>query len=92
LRRLEVNIDTAMVYSDSISAIYIASHPNPPEISKRIDIDCYLVREYIVSGFINLVHVPSKHRLADPLTKALPRPQFQLFIFKLGIHDIFRSI
>ncbi|RDX91255.1 hypothetical protein CR513_26794, partial [Mucuna pruriens] len=55
----------------------IASQPynlptNPQnERMKHININYHFIYEHVTSKFINLVHVTSKHQLADPMTKAL---------------------
>lgn len=91
LHAFEVQQPSTMVFYDSKSAILLAIYPTSHERSKHIDIYGHFIREHIQSqsGFLNFVHVPSKHQLADPLTKALPLAQFHPLMSKLGIHDIY---
>lgn len=89
LRTFEQSVSSVMVFSDSKSAIQLASNPLSHERSKHVDIDCHFIRQYVQSRFLNLIHVPSHQQLADPLTKALPRPKFEDLISKLGLLNIY---
>lgn len=89
LRTFEVSIPSVMVFCDSKSAIQLASNPMSHERSKHVDIDCHFIREHVQLNFINLIHVNTHQQLADPLTKALPRPQFQALISRLGLLNIY---
>lgn len=89
LRAFDIPLQTSMVFSDSKSAIQLAHNPTCHERSKHVDIDCHFIREHVQTGFLNLIHVKSQDQLADPLTKALPKPLFQALTSKLGILDIY---
>ena len=83
LKDFEVSLPSAMVYCDNQAAIHIATNPLFHERSKHMEIDCHLTREKVNEGVLKLVHVRSKHQVADLLTKPLPRPQFVQLISKL---------
>ena len=85
LKDFEVSLPSAMVYCDNQAAIHIATNPSFHERSKHIEIDCHFTREKVNAGVLKLVHVPSKHQVADLLTKPLPHSQFVQLISKLGI-------
>lgn len=73
-----------MMFCDNLSVTHLSFNPSPHEIWKHIDVDYHYIHELVTNGTITLVHVHSKHQLADAFTKPLPLPSFQHFISKLG--------
>jgi hypothetical protein len=59
------------------------------ECTKHIEIDCHLVREKIQQGVIYALHVPSATNLANIFTKPLDSAQFNVFLSKMNILNIF---
>ncbi|KAL4388179.1 hypothetical protein GQ457_09G023630 [Hibiscus cannabinus] len=75
--------------SDSQSIISIAKYPVQHDRTKHVEIDRHFIYENVNSGAAKLHYVPTKHQLADALTKALPRTVFKEFTFKLGIYNVY---
>ena len=44
--------------------------------TKHIEVDRHFIKEKLDSGLITIAYIPSRHQLADVLTKELPTKQF----------------
>ncbi|KAJ0530831.1 putative RNA-directed DNA polymerase [Helianthus annuus] len=81
----------SLVYCDNISAIYLSGNPVQHQRTKHIELDIHFVREQVQKGYIRVLHVPSRHQIADIFTKGLPRILFDDFRTSLSIRPPFAS-
>ena len=77
------------IMCDSKSAIYISNNAVFHERTKHVESDYHFVREDIIRGYVKPFHVASKDQLADILTKALGKKEFDVFLHKLGFKNLY---
>ena len=76
-----------LLLCDNKSAIHLSSNPVFHARTKHIEIDGHFIREKVTAGNLCLRYLPTSKQIADVLTKALPREQFEDFRYKLGVHS-----
>lgn len=77
MEELALQAHTPMyVFYDNNAAIYISNNPVFHEKTKHIEIDCHFIREKVMAGLINPIHVYSKDPIAEVLTKVVSRELF----------------
>ena len=78
------------LYCDNKTAISIAHNPVLHDRTKHVEVDKHLFKEKIEGGIVCMTYVPIGDQVAAPLTKSLPKKQFDLLVSKLVMKDIFK--
>jgi hypothetical protein len=68
-----------LVYCDNVSAIYLYGNPVQHQRTKHIEMDIHYVQEKVASCQARVLHVPSRHQIADIFTKGLRRVLLTIF-------------
>ena len=79
------------LYCDNKSTINITHNPIQHDRTKHNEIDRHFIKEKLEEGVVCMSYVPSKHQLADILTKGLNSSMFYDLVFKLGMENIYSS-
>lgn len=79
------NLKPVTLHCDNQSAFHIARNSVFHDRTKHIEVDCHFTRDKVLEGLIQLSYIPTRHQLADVLTKTLPSAQLQLLLSKLGM-------
>ena len=77
------------VFCDNQSAISIAKNLVHHNRTKHVEIDRHFIKEKIENGTVSLLYTPTSQQIADILTKALPRKNFEYLSTKLGLINIY---
>ena len=80
--------DGTTIMEDNQGAIATAQNPVFHRRTKHIQIRYHHVREAVAEGIVRLMYCPTKEMLADILTKALARDQFEHLRGKLGLQKL----
>lgn len=81
------NLKPITLHCDNQSALYIAKNPVFHDRTKHIELDCHFTRDKVLEGLLQLSYLPTKHQLADVLTKIMPSTQFKDLLSKLGMSN-----
>ncbi|GJW70420.1 ribonuclease H-like domain-containing protein [Tanacetum coccineum] len=86
LLELHAPLTTAtLVYCDNVSVVYLTTNPVQHQRTKHIEIDIHFVRDYVASGQVRVLHIPSRFQYADIFTKGLPSALFCDFRSSLNV-------
>nr|GEW92063.1 ribonuclease H-like domain-containing protein [Tanacetum cinerariifolium] len=86
LLELNAPLTTAtLVYCNNVSVVYLSTNPVQHQRTKHIKIDIHCVRDYVASGQVRVLHVPSRFQYADIFTKGLPSALFLEFRSSLNV-------
>ena len=81
----ETTPKATVIYEDNHRCVAVAQNPVSHGRSKHIDIKYHYVREQVAAGTIDITECRGDDMVADILTKAVKRDQFQLQAGRMGI-------
>jgi len=76
-----------MVYCDNVSAIYLSGNHVQHQRTKHIEMNIHFVLEKVARGQARVLHVPSKHQIAEIFTKGFPCILFDDFWTSLSARE-----
>ncbi|GKE17120.1 ribonuclease H-like domain-containing protein, partial [Tanacetum coccineum] len=86
LRDLLVPLRSAiLVYCDNVSVVYLSSNLVQHQRTKHIEIDIHFIRDFVATGHVRVLHVPSRYQYADIFTKGLLSSLFEEFCSILSV-------
>nr|GEV23085.1 ribonuclease H-like domain-containing protein [Tanacetum cinerariifolium]GEV87762.1 ribonuclease H-like domain-containing protein [Tanacetum cinerariifolium] len=74
-----------LVYCDNVSAVYMSANLVQHQCMKHIEIDIHFVCDFVASGQVRVLHVPSRFQYVDIFTKGLPTALFIEFRSSLNV-------
>ena len=77
------------LYCDNNAAINIAHNPVHHDRTKHVEVERHFIKEEIDLGVIYMTYVPTKQKVADILTKGLPKQSFEILVDKLRMINIY---
>lgn len=86
LRELGVMLHKPVtLFSDNLSATYMAANPIFHQRTKHIDIDTKFIREKLNDGDLQIAHISTEKQIADIFTKPLSTSRFHFLRSNLHI-------
>ena len=91
LKELKVASPLPMkVFCDNKAVTAIALNAVLHDRTKHVEVDKHFIKEKLENRLIVMPYIPTVEQVANILTKGLPKKQFDDFVSKLAMNDIFK--
>jgi hypothetical protein len=80
--------DPTEIYCDNLSSVQLAKYPVFHARTKHIEVHYHFVRVRVLSGEVELTHVPTNRQIADMFTKPLGLDKLRQFSGALGLRHL----
>ena len=77
--------DPTSLYCDNLSSIYLARNPVFHARTKHIEVHYHFIRERVLPGDVDVLHISTNLQMADIFTKALGADKLGQFMTDLGL-------
>jgi hypothetical protein len=75
-----------VIFEDNQGAIALSQNPKDHSRTKHIDIKYHYIREKVAEKQLEIQYCATGEMTADTLTKSLPKPAFEKFRARMGVH------
>ena len=72
-------------FSDNLGAVLLSANPVMHSKSKHFELDLHFVRDNVQNCMVQLIHIPGRFQVADPLTKPVSGSTFLRVRHKLKV-------
>ena len=79
------NESPTLIWGDNQGSLALAKNPVNHQRNKHIDVKYHFIRDQVSKGAVELKYCPTNSMLADVLTKAVDKQQFNLLVTKMGL-------
>ena len=73
------------LHCDNTSTISVSKNPVLHSKTKHIPLKYHFLKDQVANKVVQLQYIPSTEKIADILTKSLPKAQFEYLRQKMGV-------
>ena len=76
LHELHIQTPPPQIFSDNLGAVLLSANPVVHSKSKHFELDLHFVRDNVQNRVVQLVHIPGRFQVVDPLTNSVSNSTF----------------
>jgi len=85
LHEFHIQTPPPHIFSDNLGAVLLSANPVMHSKSKHFELDLHFVRDNVQNRVVQLVHIPGRFQVVDPLTKHVSDSIFLHVRHKLNV-------